>query len=88
MIPEDEVDAATDDSLRDLYVVNALAAQKIAGTRIKIAATDAEGSTSSHTHEVQPVENIAERYQELQAQAESGGEQQLGEPLFTMREVA
>lgn len=88
VIPEDEVDVATDDPLRDLYVVNTLAAQKIAGTRIKIAATDAEGNTSSHTYEVQPVGNIAERYQELQAQAESGGEQQLGEPLFTMREVA
>lgn len=88
VIPEDEVDAATDDPLRDLYVVNGLAAQKIAGTRIKIAATDAEGNTSSHTYEVQPVENIAERYQELQAQAESGGDQQLREPLFTMREVA
>lgn len=88
VIPEDEVDAATDDPLRDLYVVNALAAQKIAGTRIKITATDAEGNTSSHTYEIQPVENIAERYQELQAQAESGGDQQLREPLFTMREVA
>ena len=88
VIQEDEVDAATDDPLRDLYVVNALAAQKIAGTRIKIAATDVQGNTSSHTYEIQPVENIAERYQELQAQAESGGEQQLGEPLFTMREVA
>lgn len=88
VIPEDEVDAATDDPLRDLYVVNALAAQKIAGTRIKIAATDAEGNTSSHTYEIQPVENIAERYQELQAQAESDEEQQLGEPLFTMREVS
>ena len=88
VIPEDEVDAATDEPLRDLYVVNALAAQKIAGTRIKIAATDAEGNTSSHTYEIQPVENIAERYQELQAQAESDEEQQLGEPLFTMREVS
>ena len=88
VIPEDEVDAATDDPLRDLYVVNTLAAQKIAGTRIKIAATDAEGNTSSHTYEIQPVENIAERYQELQAQAESGGDQQLREPLFTMREVS
>lgn len=88
VIPEDEVDAATDDPLRDLYVINALAAQKIAGTRIKIAATDAQGNTSSHTYEIQPVENIAERYQELQAQAESDEEQQLGEPLFTMREVA
>ena len=88
MIPEDEVDAATDDPLRDLYVVNALAAQKIAGTRIEIEATDAEGNTSSHTYEIQPVENIAERYQELQAQAESDEEQQLGEPLFTMREVS
>lgn len=88
VIPDDEVDAATDDPLRDLYVVNALAAQKIAGTRIKIAATDAEGNTSSHTYEIQPVENIAERYQELQAQAESGGDQQLREPLFTMREVS
>lgn len=87
VIPEDEVDAATDDPLRDLYVVNALAAQKIAGTRIEIEATDAEGNTSSHTYEIQPVENIAERYQELQAQAESDEEQQLGEPLFTMREV-
>lgn len=88
VIPADEVDAVTDDPLRDLYVINALAAQKIAGTRIKIAATDAQGNTSSHTYEIQPVESIAERYQELQAQAESGGEQQLGEPLFTMREVA
>lgn len=88
VIPEDEVDAATDDPLRDLYVVNTLAAQEIAGTRIKIAATDAEGNTSSHTYEVHPVENIAERYQELQAQAESDEEQQLGEPLFTMREVS
>lgn len=88
VIPEDEVDAATDDPLRDLYVVNALAAQKIAGTRIKITATDAEGNTSSHTYEVQPVGNIAERYQELQVQAESDEEQQLGEPLFIMREVA
>lgn len=88
VIPEDEVDAATDDPLRDLYVVNALAAQKIAGTRIEIEATDAEGNTSSHTYEIQPVENIAERYQELQAQAESDEEQQLGEPLFTMREVS
>lgn len=88
VIPEDEVDAATDDPLRDLYVVNALAAQKIAGTRIEIEATDAEGNTSSHTYEVQPVGNIAERYQELQAQAESDEEQQLGEPLFTMREVS
>ena len=88
VIPEDEVDAATDDPLRDLYVINALAAQKIAGTRIEIEATDAEGNTSSHTYEIQPVENIAERYQELQAQAESDEEQQLGEPLFTMREVA
>lgn len=88
VIPEDEVDAATDDPLRDLYVVNSLAAQKIASTRIKIAATDAQGNTSSHTYEIQPVESIAERYQELQAQAESGGEQQLGEPLFTMREVS
>lgn len=88
VIPEDEVDAATDDPLRDLYVVNALAAQKIAGTRIEIEATDAEGNSSSHTYEIQPVENIAERYQELQVQAESDEEQQLGEPLFTMREVA
>ena len=88
VIPADEVDAATDDPLRDLYVINALAAQQIASTRIKIAATDAQGNTSSHTYEIQPVESIAERYQELQAQAESGGEQQLGEPLFTMREVA
>lgn len=88
VIPEDEVDAATDDPLRDLYVVNALAAQKIAGTRIEIEATDAEGNTSSHTYEIQPVENIAERYQELQAQAESDEGQQLGEPLFAMREVA
>ena len=88
VIPEDEVDAATDGPLRDLYVINALAAQKIAGTRIEIEATDAEGNTSSHTYEIQPVENIAERYQELQAQAESDEEQQLGEPLFTMREVA
>lgn len=88
VIPEDEVDAATDDPLRDLYVVNTLAAQKIAGTRIEIEATDAEGNSSSHTYEIQPVENIAERYQELQAQAESGGDQQLREPLFTMREVA
>lgn len=88
VIPADEVDAATDDPLRDLYVINALAAQKIAGTRIKIAATDAQGNNSSHTYEIQPVESIADRYQELQAQAESGGEQQLGEPLFTMREVA
>lgn len=88
VIPEDEVEAATDDLLRDLYVVNTLAAQKIAGTRIEIEATDAEGNTSSHTYEIQPVENIAERYQELQAQAESGGDQQLREPLFTMREVA
>lgn len=88
VIPEDEVDAATDDPLRDLYVINALAAQKIAGTRIEIEATDAEGNTSSHTYEIQPVENIAERYQELQAQAESDEEQQLGEPLFTMREVS
>lgn len=88
VIPEDEVDAATDDPLRDLYVINALAAQKIAGTRIEIEATDAEGNTSSHTYEIQPVENIAERYQELQAQAESDEGQQLGEPLFAMREVA
>lgn len=88
VIPEDEVDAATDDPLRDLYVVNALAAQKIAGTRIKIAATDAEGNTSSHTYEIQPVENVAERYRELLEQKESDEEQQLGEPLFTMREVA
>lgn len=88
VIPEDEVDAATDDPLRDLYVINALAAQKIAGTRIEIEATDAEGNTSSHTYEIQPVENIAERYQELQAQAESDEGQQLREPLFTMREVA
>lgn len=88
VIPEDEVDAATDDPLRDLYVVNTLAAQKIAGTRFEIEATDAEGNTSSHTYEIQPVENIAERYQELQAQAESDEEQQLGEPLFTMREVS
>lgn len=88
VIPEDEVDAATDDPLRDLYVINALAAQKIAGTRIEIEATDAEGNTSSHTYEIQPVENIAERYQELQAQAESDEGQQLGEPLFTMREVS
>ncbi|HJG61815.1 MAG TPA: hypothetical protein K8W21_02380 [Enorma massiliensis] len=88
VIPEDEVDAATDDPLRDLCVVNTLAAQKIAGTRIEIEATDAEGNTSSHTYEIQPVENIAERYQELQAQAESDEEQQLGEPLFIMREVA
>lgn len=88
VIPEDEVDAATDDPLRDLYVVNTLAAQKIAGTRIEIEATDAEGNSSSHTYEIQPVENIAERYQELQAQAESDEEQQLGEPLFTMREVS
>lgn len=88
VIPEDEVDAATDDPLRDLYVINTLAAQEIAGTRIKIAATDAEGNTSSHTYEIQPVENITERYQELQVQAESGGDQQLREPLFTMREVA
>ena len=88
VIPADEVDAATDDPLRDLYVINALAAQKIAGARIKIAATDAQGNNSSHTYEIQPVESIADRYQELQAQAESGGEQQIGEPLFTMREVA
>ena len=88
VIPEDEGDAATDDPLRDLYVVNTLAAQKIAGTRIEIEATDAEGNSSSHTYEIQPVENIAERYQELQAQAESDEEQQLGEPLFTMREVS
>lgn len=88
VIPEDEVDAATDDPLRDLYVVNTLAAQKIAGTRIEIEATDAEGNTSSHTYEIQPVENTAERYQELQAQAESDEGQQLGEPLFAMREVA
>lgn len=88
VIPEDEVDAATDDPLRDLYVVNTLAAQKIAGTRIEIEATDAEGNSSSHTYEIQPVENIAERYQELQAQAESDEEQQLGEPFFTMREVS
>lgn len=88
VIPDDEVDAATDDPLRDLYVVNTLAAQKIAGTRIEIEATDAEGNSSSHTYEIQPVENIAERYQELQAQAESDEEQQLGEPLFTMREVS
>lgn len=88
VIPEDEVDAATDDPLRDLYVVNSLAAQKIAGTRIKIAATDAQGNTSSHTYEIQPVENVAERYRELLEQKESGEEQRLGEPLFTMREVA
>lgn len=88
VIPDDEVDAATDDPLRDLYVVNTLAAQKIAGTRIEIEATDAEGNSSSHSYEIQPVENIAERYQELQAQAESDEEQQLGEPLFTMREVS
>lgn len=88
VIPEDEVDAATDDPLRDLYVVNTLAAQKIAGTRIEIEATDAEGNSSSHTYEIQPVENIAERYQELQAQAESDEEQQLDESLFTMREVS
>lgn len=31
VIPEDEVDAATDDPLRDLYVVNGLAAQKNRG---------------------------------------------------------
>ena len=88
VIPEDEVDAATDDPLRDLYVVNSLAAQKIAGTRIKIAATDAQGNTSSHTYKIQPVENVAERYRELLGQKESDEEQQLGEPLFTMREVA
>lgn len=88
VIPEDEVDAATDDPLRDLYVVNSLAAQKIAGTRIKIAATDAQGNTSSHTYEIQPVEHVAERYRELLEQKESDKEQQLGEPLFTMREVA
>lgn len=88
VIPEDEVDAATDDPLRDLYVINALAAQKIAGTRIKIAATDAQGNTSSHTYEIQPVEHVAERYRELLEQKESDKEQQLGEPLFTMREVA
>lgn len=88
VIPEDEVDAATDDPLRDLYVINALAAQKIASTRIKIAATDAQGNTSSHTYEIQPVENVAERYRELLEQKESDEEQQLGEPLFTMREVA
>lgn len=88
VIPEDEVDAATDDPLRDLYVINALAAQKIAGTRIEIEATDAEGNTSSHTYEIQPVENVAERYRELLERKESDEEQQLGEPLFTMREVA
>lgn len=88
VIPEDEVDAATDDPLRDLYVVNTLAAQKIAGTRIKIAATDAQGNTSSHTYEIQPVENVAERYRELLEQEESDEGQQLGETLFTMREVA
>ena len=88
VIPEDEVDAATDDPLRDLYVINALAAQKIASTRIKIAATDAQGNTSSHTYEIQPVENVAERYRELLEQKGSDEEQQLGEPLFTMREVA
>lgn len=88
VIPEDEVDAATDDPLRDLYVINTLAAQKIAGTRIKIAATDAQGNTSSHTYEIQPVENVAERYRELLEQKESDEEQQLGEPFFTMREVA
>ncbi len=87
VIPADEVDAATDDPLRDLYVINALAAQKIASTRIKIAATDAQGNTSSHTYEIQPVENVAERYRELLEQKESDEEQQLGEPLFTMREV-
>lgn len=88
VIPADEVDAATDDPLRDLYVVNTLAAKKIAGTRIKIAATDAQGNNSSHTYEIQPVENVAERYRELLGQKESDEEQQLGEPLFTMREVA
>lgn len=88
VISEDEVDAATDDPLRDLYVVNSLAAQKIAGTRIKIAATDAQGNNSSHTYEIQPVGNVAERYRELLEQKESDEEQQLGEPLFTMREVA
>lgn len=60
----------------------------IASTRIKIAATDAQGNTSSHTYEIQPVENVAERYRELLEQKESDEEQQLGEPLFTMREVA
>ena len=88
VIPADEVDAATDDPLRDLYVINALAAQKIASTRIKIAATDAQGNTSLHTYEIQPVENVVERYRELLEQKESDEEQQLGEPLFTMREVA
>lgn len=88
VIPADEVDAATDDPLRDLYVVNTFAAKKIAGTHIKIAATDAQGNTSSHTYEIQPVENVAERHGELLEQKESDEEQQLGEPLFTMREVS
>lgn len=78
VIPADEVDAATDDPLRDLYVINALAVQKIASTRIKIAATDAQGNNSSHTYEIQPVENVAERYRELLEQKESDEEQQLG----------
>lgn len=52
------------------------------------SAADAQGNTSSHTYEIQPVENVAERYRELLEQKESDEEQQLGEPLFTMREVA
>lgn len=86
VVPQEEVDAITDDPLADSAEVCALAANKLAGTRIRIAATDSSGAATSLCFELNPVEDYAERYAKIEKRFWEDGVKD-EEPLFTMKLV-
>ncbi|OUP10139.1 hypothetical protein [Collinsella sp. An2] len=85
-VPQDEIDAITDDPLADSAEVCALAARKLAGTRIRITATDSSGAKTSLCFELNPVDDFAERYARIEKHFQEDGETD-GASLFTMRIV-
>lgn len=84
-VPGKEVAAVTNDPLTDSAKVCALAAQKLAGTRITVTATDAAGTEHTLHFELNPVEDFAQRYAKVEQQQEGSGNH--GESLFTMKLV-
>lgn len=86
VVPQEEVDAITDDPPADSAEVCALAARKLAGTRIRIAATDSSGAATSLCFELNPVEDYAERYAQIEKRIRDDGVKD-EESLFTMKLV-
>lgn len=85
-VPGQEVAAVTNDPLNDSAKVRALAAQKLAGTRITLTATDAAGTEQTLHVELNPVEDFAQRYAEVEQRQQEGSQSQ-GVSLFTMNLV-